>query len=66
MLYTKFQSHWPLCSEEGDFLRFLPNNGRQLGQVTRKFEHIIIPASHGFKRPCVFSEEKKFENVDTE
>ena len=25
MLYANFQGHWPLGSEKGDFLSFLPN-----------------------------------------
>ena len=56
MLYTKFQGHRSLGSEEGDFLT---NFHRNIPcRLNMKF---------GFNRPseCLF-EEKKFENVESE
>ena len=49
MLHTKFQDqdHQPFGSGEEDFLRFLPYMGGHLGHVTRTFEQILIPPSHG-------------------
>ena len=62
MLYTKFQGHQPLGSEERDFWRFLPYRyGSYLGHVTRNiwtnFQPNIpwrLPMKFGFKRPSVF------------
>ena len=50
MLYTKFQGHWPLGSEEGDFRPNIP------WRLNMKFASISL----------VFFEEKKFENVESE
>ena len=44
MLYTKFQGHRPLGSEEEDFWRFLPYMGLD---AIGTFEQIFIPTSHG-------------------
>ena len=35
MLYTKFQGHWSIDSEEEDFLRFLPYMGMAAMLVMR-------------------------------
>ena len=71
MLYTKFQGHQPLGSEEGDFWSFLPYVGLKaiLVMWPGTFEPIFMPTSHGgpiwnlASKGLVFFEEKKFENV---
>ena len=74
MLYTKFQGHRPLGSEEGDFWKFLQYMGLEAISVIWRgtFKHILILINpwrlnmkFGFYRPSVF-EEKKFENVESE
>ena len=49
MLYTKFQCHRPLGSEEGHFWRFLPYVGLEAILVIWPwtFKQIFIPTSHG-------------------
>ena len=75
LLYTKFQSHRPIGSKEGDFLRFLPYMGLEAMLVMwpRIFEHIFIPTSHGgsiwnlaSNGLVFFFWEKKFDNVESE
>ena len=49
MLYTKFQGHQSLGSEEGDLWQFLPYMGLEASLVMwpGTFEQIFIPTSHG-------------------
>ena len=66
MLYTKFQGHRPIDSEEEDFWSFSPNMGMVMWPGP--FEQIFIPhipwrlTSIGI----AVSEQKKFENVESE
>ena len=73
MLYTKFQGHRALGSEE-DFWRFLRYMGLEaiLVMWPRTVEQIFIPTSHGgsiwnlASNGLVFLEEKRLENVESE
>ena len=72
MLHTNVQSHWPFCSREEGFLRFLPYMGMVAilvmwpGPVKQTF----VPLSQGgsiwnlASIGPVVSEEKMLENVD--
>ena len=74
MLHTKFQGHQPLGFREEDFWMFLLYMGMVASLVMwpGPFEQSFIPLSHGGSTWNVasigiaVSQEKKFENVESE
>ena len=65
MLYTKFQGHRPLGSEE-DFWRFLPYMARTLSEHLNKFssQHPMEAPYEIWLQTALCILRKKFENVD--